>query len=274
MELERQKTKLSLEEFLGTSQHTGENTVGIINETKHWIYRRALDYLTIGFATDVDQIEHTKDQRYELYLATIKQDIHTYASDVQKWNEEHVLNTIPSVWQKEYYDDVRRNDLPSIEVCRDAVVVGPALQRDPSREELEAFGAEGLSFHYDDALATAKDILESQIQSLTAELVTAPFEHIEKGVKTHDELMDEIRKVNSRLSAVDDISRMQADDGVAMSATSQYRGVPSLDELNFQPTVDSPHTFTDELREMVRPIRRIGDAVLHLINTGQIIVKK
>jgi hypothetical protein len=211
MEYESKNHPVSLKELLGKANKPGETEVGIINEAENWIHRRALDYLMVGFVTDADQVESRKEERYEEYIDTIEGDLEQYYKDVFKWNTEHLQNAIPATWQTEYdYKtgrEVRRVDLPSVEVCKASIVnLGQYRDTPPSRQDVKSAATEGLELYYDEALKESCNLLSKRLEEIAGELPTAPYEAIEgEDVMTHDELLAEQKAVNSRLNAAEKI---------------------------------------------------------------------
>jgi hypothetical protein len=208
MEYEQQKPLPTVKELLGSKRKQDEAEIGIIKETEHWIHLKAFDYLMVGFVTDVDQVEGAREQRHEAYVDTIEATFAEYREDVKKWDENHLLNIEPDFWQKQHdyerNEEIRRIDLPSIEVCRDSIV-GPAARRIPTRGEIEHVASEGLNKFYDSALEASYTLLKRQLSDIEAELPTAPYE-AEDGVKTQTELAHEQMKILSRISAIEKLS--------------------------------------------------------------------
>lgn len=262
MEKESQPSALTLEEFLGATRNSDELEIGLVNETKYWIYRRALDYLTIGFATDVDQNESDKDQRYEEYLSIISQDLKRYSMDVASWNESHLINTIPSMWEIEHEGTDRRPDLPSVEVCKKSIIMSDASRRNPTREELVGFATAGMDFHYDDALRISHELLESKISDVMAELPTAPFEEIEDGVRTQSQLEMELKLLQSRLNAVESIRKVREQPDVECYAEDAV--LDTADNLSLLQVAVGPSELSP-ITGHIYVVRQIGSVGVDLV---------
>jgi hypothetical protein len=236
-------------ELLGASE-PGKENLGIVREYQAWIHRRALDYLVVGLATDLDLNEEASSRRYEAYLDIIESDMAQYRDDAIKWDIEHLMSSKPALWQTQYdYDqhkEVRRTDLPPIEVCEQSLI-GKASQYEPTRDEIKLIAKEGMDIYFDEAAATAKALLSERAQEIKYELPTAPFEAYEDDVQTQDELQKELETITSRLVAIEQIESERA-----------------MKKIGFEPAYDAKHTVKDELRPVTDKLAVIGSKVLHI----------
>jgi len=258
MEKEQQKTPPTLKELLGHANKPGEIEVGIINETEKWIHRRALDYLMVGFVTDADQVESQKEQRYENYIDTISTDLTRYYDDVYKWNVEHLQNALPATWQTEYdyqkHQEVRRIDLPSVDVCLASIVdLGQYRETPPTREDIKYAAAEGLEIYYDEALEKSCRLMSNQLNDIAAELPTAPHEPLD-GVATYDELLAEQKAINSRLNAAEQLYL-------------QHHPIDTAD--NLAPLRPLPHPEAAPVTGPTYVVRQMGKVGTTLVRTDK-----
>lgn len=208
MEYETTKKDPTLLELLGADKPEKEN-IGLIREYQAWIHRRALDYLVVGLATDIDDDPQNKTLRFDSYVDTIESDLAHYRDEAKKWDITHLENTLPALWQTQFdYDqgkEVRRFDLPSEEVCKQSMI-GESSQRQPERELVCHVAKEGIDVYFDQALDMAKDILEEKMKEIRYELPVAPYEAVEEGIKTQDVLKEELEVITSRLNIIEQIS--------------------------------------------------------------------
>lgn len=207
MEYEQSNNQPTLKTLLGYDPATGKE-YGIINEYEAYIHRRAYDYLMVGFVTDVDQVEEQREERFKAHVMRIGFDLSSYYTDVDEWNKKHADNANPALWQMQPGDDgqmIRRTDLPSIEVCRESIIPKSQLNRSISWGDLENIAHEGMEKHFDRALNDAHTLLDTQLHDIAAELPIAPFEPIEPGVRTRNELIREYQKIVSRMNAIESL---------------------------------------------------------------------
>jgi hypothetical protein len=205
MEFEQTVKKPTLKTILGHDPSTGRE-YGIINEYEAHIHRRAHDYLMVGFVTDVDQVEERREERYKAHVMRIGFDLSQYLTDVADWNKNHADNADPELWQTqpgEYGQIERRVDLPPIEVCRDAIIPQSQIHKSLEWSDLERIAQEGIEKYFNQALNDSHSLLGSQLHDIAAELPTAPFEPIDPGVRTRDELIREYQNIISRMNAIE-----------------------------------------------------------------------
>lgn len=249
MEKETAQKNVTVLELLGANEPRKEN-LGIIREYQTWIYRRALDYLVVGLATDVDLGEEAKSERYEAYIDTITSDLAQYREDAITWDTEQLMNSKPALWQTQFdYDlnkDVRRSDLPPIEVCKRSLI-GESSQYEPTREEVKLVAQEGMDIYFDQAVVSAMALLNERIQEITYELPTAPFEAYDDTVMTRDQLQNELEVIISRLAAIEQIESERA-----------------IAKIGFKPAYEKRHTVKDELKPVTDKLHIIGAKVLHI----------
>lgn len=215
MEYEKSVEPPTIKKLLGPEYEAGQEP-GIIREYEGVIQRRAYDYLMIGFATDVDQVEDQREARFETYVDKIENDFADYRSEVEKWNKDLLDNTIPTRWQSDvdqygniirdkYGQTLRRTDLPAVKVCEAARVIHPAISHVPSRDELEHVSQEGIEKFFDQALNDSYELLRQQQADIIGELPVAPHEMYDPGVRTYPQLVDEYARNVSRMSAIEAI---------------------------------------------------------------------
>lgn len=264
MEYEQSTEQPSLKSLLGHDATLGKE-FGIINEYEGFIQRRAYDYLMVGFVTDVDQMEEQREARFEEYLGKINTDLSDYRRDVDQWNQQHTRNADPYKWQlqiddrgrvmkDDYGRPIRRVDLPTPEVCKAAIITHPAISHEPTRDELKSVAQESIEKYFDQALNDSYNLLAGQLRDIASELPTAPYEPIEPGVRTRDELIREYQK---------DISRMNAIEALMIERNPPVDAADNLGLLQ--------HEFSPEIAPTTAKIyivRHLGKVSADLVRTA------
>lgn len=251
--LSRKETTLL--EVLGANE-PGKENIGIIREQQAWMQRRALDYLVVGLVTDLDDTEEGREQRFEAYVDVFESDLAMYREDAKKWNVDHLMNKDERLWQTQYDPDlrqeVRRKDLPSIEVCEQSFV-SESVKDAPERAVVAQAARETIDVTYDEALMSAREILENKLKEIKDALPIAPMEDIEEGVKTQDVLKDELEVITSRLQVIEQISIERSEGAVAETPEAgddESEPEEDLDAYEHQP---------------MRVFSKVGGKALHII---------
>lgn len=232
MEYEKTPEQLTIKKLLG-SDHVDGQEPGIIKEYQGLIQRHAYDYLMVGFATDVDQVEDQREARFDAYLDKIESDFAMYRSDVTRWNQDLADNSSQDEWQVQLKEGriIRREDLPPVDICKRAMVTSPFALNEPTREQIRVISQEGINKFFDQALDDSYELLQSRLESIAVDLPTAPLVKGGDHPKTFSELADEHSELKKRMTVLK--SRIKDIPSLLLSAPYQSNdsSVKTRDEL-------------------------------------------